>query len=309
MAPAERERGAGPAGARPERATPEAESGGGAVLRASPHHAAFLELTERTRGLDVGRALLDAEWRYLGPLLAGRPHPRVLDIACGTGAQTLAWAERGARPLGMDIDRALLARSHERGTDPDHLARRARAGGTAPDWACGDARRLPFRDGSFGVVFCNSLLEHVPDWRLVLAELARVLAPGGVLVVYTTNRHCPIQQEVNHFPFYSWLPEALKRPVMGWIMAHRRDLVNYTDFPAVNWFTFPGMKRAFRERGLTPFDRVDLAARGGLRGIKGAMAGLMRAAPPLRGAYYVGALSLSLYGVKDGAPAEPAPQR
>src|SRR5262249_58697216 len=103
------------------------------------------------------------------------------------------------------------------------------------------APRLPHPAASFDVVFCNSLLEHVPDWRRVLVETSRVLRPGGVAVVYTTNRYCPLQQEVNAFPFYSWLPGPLKRAVLGWIMEHRRDLVNWTDFPAVHWFSFPGM--------------------------------------------------------------------
>jgi ubiquinone/menaquinone biosynthesis C-methylase UbiE len=268
------------------------------VLRASPHHEAFLRLTERTRDPDAGRALLAAEWRYLGPLLEGRPHPRVLDMACGTGAQALAWAERGARAVGIDFDRALLALGRAHAADADHVARRAAAGGSAPEWACGDATRLPFPDGRFDVVFCNSLLEHVPDWRAVLAEIGRVLGSGGVAAVYTTNRHCPLQQEVNHFPFYSWLPDRVKRPLMRWIMEHRRDLVNYTDLPAVNWFTFPAMRRAFEAVGLEPRDRIDLSGAGGRNGRRSTFARLIRAFPALKQVYYEGAISMGLYGVK-----------
>lgn len=82
-----------------------------------------------------------------------------------------------------------------------------------------------------------------------------------MFVVYTTNRACPIQAEVNHFPFYSWLPDPIQRRVLAWIMKHRRDLVNWTDFPAVHWFTFGRMRRAFEAAGLEPFDRLDLLAR------------------------------------------------
>ena len=277
------------------------------VLRTSSHHRAFLELTERTRGLELARALLAAEWRYLARLLGDRAHPRVLDMACGSGAQTQAWAERGARVVGLDIDLGLLASARGRAAEAERVAGRRPAGGEIDGWACGDARRLPFPEARFDVVFCNSLLEHVPDWSGVLAELARVLAPGGVLVVYTTNRDCPIQQEVNHFPFYSWLPGWLKRPVLAWIMKNRRDLVNYTDFPAVNWFTFSGMKRAFRGHDLVPFDRVDLGEHAGLRGLRGGVLGALRALPVLRRIYYLGAISLSLYGVKSGARRAGAP--
>src|SRR5262249_61739061 len=140
----------------------------------------------------------------------------------------VAWAEGGGRVGGMDIDRGLLGLAREfaaraspgaaagpMGAPPGVRASDSKAGTTgAPQWVCGDGCRLPFGDGRFDVVFCNSLLEHVPDWRAVLREIGRVLAPGGIAVVYTTNRHCPIQQEVNHFPFYSWLPESVKRPVL-----------------------------------------------------------------------------------------------
>jgi SAM-dependent methyltransferase len=219
-------------------------------------------------------------------------------MACGTGSQALAWAERGARVAGIDFDRALLALGRAHATEADHVSRRAGAGGTAPEWACGDATRLPFPDGRFDVVFCNSLLEHVPDWRAVLAEIGRVLDTGGVAVVYTTNRHCPLQQEVNHFPFYSWLPDRVKRPLLRWIMEHRRDLVNYTDFPAVNWFTFPAMRRAFEAVGLEPRDRIDLSAAGARGGGRSALARLIRAFPALKIGYYVVAISMGLYGVK-----------
>ena len=51
----------------------------------------------------------------------------------------------------------------------------------------GDARRLPFRDGAFGVVICSEMLEHVPYEPRLFSELARVLRPGGVLVVGTPD--------------------------------------------------------------------------------------------------------------------------
>ncbi len=285
------------------------EAGAAEILRASRHHEAFLRLTEQTRSLGAARALLAAEWRYLGPLLAGHAHPRVLDMACGTGSQSLAWAERGGQVVGIDFDHGLLDLGRSHAAEADHVARRAAAGGVPPGWVCGDARRLPFPDGAFDVVFCNSLLEHVPAWRAVLAEIGRVLEPGGVAIVYTTNRHCPLQQEVNHFPFYSWLPEAMKRPLLGWIMVHRRDLVNYTDFPAVNWFTFPGMRRAFAAVGLEPRDRIDLLAVGGRGGARGTLARLMHAQPALKLGYYFASISMAMYGIRRATDASGRPAR
>jgi ubiquinone/menaquinone biosynthesis C-methylase UbiE len=276
--------------------------GTGAGAAGPEHRRRFIEHTLRERDDAGGRALLDAEWRYVRVLLGPRAEQPVdvLDLACGSGHQSLAWAERGHRVTGLDLDHALLVAGEER-------VRRASGGRLAVRWACGDATRLPFRDGSFDVVFNNSLLEHVPAWRDVLAETARVLRPGGLFVMYTTNRWCPLQQEVNHFPFYPWLPDPIQRRVLAWIMANRRDLVNHTDFPAIHWFTFGAMRRAFRQVGLEPHDRLDLLARLPARGWRGLMARALALGGPFKWPYQLYAISMALYGVR--RPASPAGSR
>jgi len=262
------------------------------VTDASEHHQRFVELTLRNRGVEMARALLAAEWKYIEPLLPRRTGAlTALDLGCGTGTHSAALAERGFSVSAIDFDLRLLqaVRSHGIMSGP---------GEVPPRWTCGDASRLPFADGSFDLVFSNSLLEHVPRWRDVLEEAARVLRPRGVFVMYTTNRTCPLQQEVNHFPFYPWLPDPIQRRVLAWIMEHRRDLVNHTDFPAVNWFTFGGMSRAFREAGLDPFDRLDLLSRGPATGAKGLILRAMTRIPGGRLPYRLYAISMGLYGVK-----------
>lgn len=237
--------------------------------------------------------MLRREWHYYTSLFPGSmAGARLLDLACGAGNYSLAWAELGARVTGLDFDHGLLV-----------LGRgRERAPGTPPPaWSAGDAARLPFRTGSFDIVFCNSLLEHVPPWEAVVREAARVLRPGGLFVVYTTNRACPIQDEVRNFPFYSWLPDPVQRRVLAWIMEHRRDLVDWTDFPAINWFTFPRMRRAFEAAGLEPFDRLDIMAGRSERGARGAVARAFVRAPALKWVYYFYAISMGIYGVKRGA--------
>jgi len=254
----------------------------------------FLEYTRTTRDTETARELLTQEWRYLGPLLSERACPRVLDLACGSGPHALAWAERGAEVVGVDFDRDLLVVARER---CEASAASSRA--VPPRFACGDATLLPLASARFDVVFCNSLLEHVPAWESVVAEIARVLVPGGLAIVYTTNRACPLQQEVNHFPFYSWLPDPIQRRTLAWIMKHRPDLVNFTQFPAVNWFTFGGMRRAFERHGLRPLDRVDIAARGA-NGTRGALLRAMSRWPLLKWPYYVRTIAMALYGVREG---------
>jgi SAM-dependent methyltransferase len=54
-----------------------------------------------------------------------------------------------------------------------------------------DIQRLPFADGSFDLVFCSHVLEHVPDDRLAMRELLRVLAPGGRALIMIPLRNVP----------------------------------------------------------------------------------------------------------------------
>lgn len=95
---------------------------------------------------------------------AGPLEPRALDVGCGDG-----WlaATAFAEPLFAGLDR--------RG----NRAREARQRGAHRWLLAADATALPFRDGSFGSVLANSVLQVVPDVEQAVAEAARVLRPGG----------------------------------------------------------------------------------------------------------------------------------
>ncbi|WP_253788032.1 class I SAM-dependent methyltransferase [Nocardia amikacinitolerans] len=90
----------------------------------------------------------------------------VLDLGCGTGATAgLLAQETGCSIVGVDL--------HPGG---------GRSRATVPLMR-GDAMRLPFRDGVFSHVCCQAMLCHVPDRATVLAEIRRVLAPGGIVAI------------------------------------------------------------------------------------------------------------------------------
>lgn len=95
------------------------------------------------------------------------PPGRVLDVGCGIGHSYALLAPR--ETVGVDIDPEALA-GQDRET---HVA---------------DMRRLPFPDASFASVIAVQSIEHVPDPERALAEMARVLEPGGVAVLVTPNR-------------------------------------------------------------------------------------------------------------------------
>jgi SAM-dependent methyltransferase len=127
---------------------------------------------------------------YLGLLnhhLDGIRPARVLDLGCGVGGFLPGLARLGGRVFPADVDRASLVHCRERGFP----------GGVA----C-DGYSLPYRDGSFDLVALFDALEHIPDEARAMAEVARILAPGGIAVVsvpayqflYANNdrvaRHC-----------------------------------------------------------------------------------------------------------------------
>jgi 2-polyprenyl-3-methyl-5-hydroxy-6-metoxy-1,4-benzoquinol methylase len=171
----------------------------------------------------------------------------VADIGCGAGTQSFLWAALGHRVHGLDVSEELV-----------HLARRrADATGAKVNFSIGSATRLPWADRSMDVCLAVELLEHVADWQTCLSEFTRILRPQGVLFLTTTNTLCPKQQEFD-LPLYSWYPRPLKRHYERLARTTRPELVTYATYPAVNWFTFYGLRRELKQRGCRSFDRFDV---------------------------------------------------
>ena len=112
-----------------------------------------------------GNAAFDVDTPVLASFLEGLPVGDALDAACGTGRLTRMLAERGHRVLGVD-------------SSPDMLAR-----ATGADFRQGDLHALPVADSSVDLVTCGLALTHLPDLRPAFAEFARVLRPGGHLLI------------------------------------------------------------------------------------------------------------------------------
>jgi 2-polyprenyl-6-hydroxyphenyl methylase/3-demethylubiquinone-9 3-methyltransferase len=105
-------------------------------------------------------------------------HTRLLDIGCGGGVLAEEFARLGCQVTGIDIatESIAVARAH------------ARTQGLLIDYQTGSAAQLPFDGSSFEVVSCCDALEHIPEWEQVIAEVGRILKPGGLFLFDTINR-------------------------------------------------------------------------------------------------------------------------
>jgi ubiquinone/menaquinone biosynthesis C-methylase UbiE len=109
------------------------------------------------------------------------PGERLLDLGCGGGRHAFEAYRRGARVVAADLD------SGELGSVGAMLAAMREEGEAGPPGAARailcDATNLPFGSNSFDKVIAAEIMEHVPDDRRALAEVARVLRPGGLAAV------------------------------------------------------------------------------------------------------------------------------
>ncbi|MEV0716347.1 class I SAM-dependent methyltransferase [Asanoa sp. NPDC050611] len=118
---------------------------------------------------EPGNGLFPTEEPILDKILAPLPAGVALDAACGTGRHSERLAALGHRVIGVD-------------SSPDMLAR-ARTRAPGAEFRPGDLTALPVDDDSVDLVLCTLALTHVADLGPVFGEFARVLRPGGHLIL------------------------------------------------------------------------------------------------------------------------------
>jgi len=128
---------------------------------AADHYDRTRAISDETMGRTI--ALLAGELDGLG---------RTLEVGVGTGLLALPLHEAGIPLAGLDLSAPMLGKLVEK------------AGGeTVFPLVLGDATRMPFADGTFDGAYLRWVLHLIPEWRSALAEMVRVVRPGGVLLV------------------------------------------------------------------------------------------------------------------------------
>jgi ubiquinone/menaquinone biosynthesis C-methylase UbiE len=159
---------------------------------------------------------------------------RLLDIGFGNGDYSIAFAQAGAKVAGVEINGVLKEIAEDR------LAEKS----VTADLRLYDGERFPFTDASFDCLFSVSVLEHVSDPRAVLAEAARVLAPGGCFYLAFPNRFAPKETHTGYW-FVSYLPRALARPILRRLGRNSIDELN------LHFLSYFKLRRLLRRTGLT----------------------------------------------------------
>jgi len=152
---------------------------------------------------DLMSAGLHRAWKAFAASVARvRSGERVLEVASGSGDLARAFAARGAQVWMSDVNRNMLARGRDRLLD---------AGRVLPAVQC-DAERLPFATASFDCVSVAFGLRNMTRKEAALGEMARVLRPGGRLVVLEFSKVRPALEkpyELYSFHVLPWLGERV----------------------------------------------------------------------------------------------------
>jgi SAM-dependent methyltransferase len=167
----------------------------------------------------------------------------VLEVGVGAGTDFVQFARAGARLHGIDLTDAAI----------DLVRRRLALESLEADLRVGDAERLPFADESFDLVYSWGVLHHTPDTAGAVAEVRRVLRPGGEARIMLYARH-------------SWVAFALWARYGLLVGRPRRTLTdvvaNHMESPGTKAYTdrelqslFGGFSNVRTERFLTPYDR------------------------------------------------------
>ena len=188
------------------------------------------------RASELGQVTERLERALMLDLIGDVAGKTLLDVGCGDGDFSLVLARRGAVVTGVDVSQAMI----------DAARKNCTAGAVTATFKLGEAHALPFEAGSFDVVVAMTILCFVDDAAPVFREIARVLRPGGKLVIGELGR------------WSTWAAERRMRAWLGselWKRGH---------------FRTPGeLQRLARDAGLEPgpvrgavfYPRCGLAAR------------------------------------------------
>lgn len=175
----------------------------------------------------------------------------MLDLGAGMGGLSVAllleYGDKGLRLQSMDYN-------------PDYcrIARlRARRYGLTLPIAVGAGEHLPYPYGSFDLITCLDVLEHVASTDDVLMEMRRVLKPGGTVLTTIPNRRA-FRDPHYHLPLINWLPRPIAEAIVR-RSGHSKSggpLQDRQELSELSTYTWSAFKRAAEDAGFDVRDQV-----------------------------------------------------
>ena len=183
--------------------------------------------------LSYGR---DRKWKqHLVSLAPARDGLRALDLATGTGDIAYALSARGVHTIGLDITLRMV-----------ELARAKQSDGIRPGFLVADMMALPFSDSSFDLVTTGYGIRNVPSIATALAEIRRVLRPGGLLLSLDFNRPTSAVVRAVYLSYLTFVGSAL-----GFVLHRDPDTYRYIPESIRRYPGAEGVCAIAREQGFS----------------------------------------------------------
>jgi ubiquinone/menaquinone biosynthesis C-methylase UbiE len=157
----------------------------------------------------------------------------VLDAACGTGAVASQLIERGHEVVGIDISPVMLDRARNAVPDATFLL--------------GDVTSIPLSDGDVDHVVCSLATTHVADLAQFFAEAARVMRPGGHLLVLDTRTHFTGS---SRYPLIKEVPDGR----VGYIAGYNHGFGEYLRAAVSHGYVVRACEEAYRDDQIVASD-------------------------------------------------------
>jgi demethylmenaquinone methyltransferase/2-methoxy-6-polyprenyl-1,4-benzoquinol methylase len=191
---------------------------------------------------------LHRRWkRRVVELAAVKPGDRALDLCCGTGDLSLAFAQRGAEVVGLDFSWAMLEIAEKR------RQKNLKAQTSNLKFIQGEAQQIPFPDHSFDIVTVGYGLRNLTSWETGLAEMFRVAKPGGRLVVLDFGKPANAVWRAVYFAHFK-----ISVPLLGWIFCGNAQAYAYILESLKHYPAQAGVAAKMRELKLVNVHAINL---------------------------------------------------
>ncbi len=167
------------------------------ILYQDKYTAEYSDTMQREDREPKARKAIAVLENYLG----GLGHLKLLEIGCSVGYQTNVYAKFFKQVIAMDIDEAAVTRAKNESPNAN------------VEYVVADAMKIDQPSGSFDVIACSHIYEHVPDATKLISEIHRLLKPGGICYFAAGNR-LTWSEPHYHLPLLSVIPKWLAHPYL-----------------------------------------------------------------------------------------------